>query len=128
MKESTILLIGKGQLFLNAFIWLGAAIAGLLILNSLPASILWLVMLTDIIMLGFGAVLAVCGILLQRGRKAVFYAALLLSVLSVLGIIFDDLGWVDVLAMLPGLASVIFLLTKKAYFLTIDVSEADPAR
>jgi lysylphosphatidylglycerol synthetase-like protein (DUF2156 family) len=104
LRLSQILLIG------NAAIWILAGGAGLFRLESIQSVPIVVLILLAIGMIGYGLVLIVCAIGLNRKPRVFYILSLTLVSLSVVLPIFDDFGWADFLAMLPALVTLIYLL------------------
>ena len=100
-------------LYLCALIWLMVGAGYALRYYADFVIPLWLVVLMTIGMIGFALLLIDLGLWLVKGGRQPYYASLVLLSASIIAVIFDDVGWVDVIATLPPLATVIYFLKFK---------------
>ena len=111
----TGMFIGKGLVVFNGLIWLIVGVAALGRSNQVEGVLPWVYTLMTICILGYGILLVISGVGLGK-HKTFYYVALTLVILSAVLSIFDDFGWVDLIAVLIFAATAVYLiLTRRLY-------------
>ncbi len=112
-QYKTTLWIARALIFLNALVWIGVGLANIILYPRIEPSTGWILVFAAGFIL-FGTVLAASAALLGRWRtRASYYLASGLMALTVILFIFDDFGWIDLLAMLPALMALGFLVANR---------------
>ena len=108
-------LIGKGLVVFNGLIWLIVGVAALVRSNQVEGVPDWMYTLMAIGILGYGIILVISGVGLGK-HKTFYYSAMTLVILSAVLTIFDDFGWVDLIAVLIFTATAVYLfMNRKLY-------------
>jgi hypothetical protein len=109
--------IGQVLIYLNALIWMVAGVAGFFLRRmnlNIPS---WIFIGMAILMLGYGVMLIGLGIGLGTRKKFFYYAVLVMIALSVILPIFDDFGLADLLAVIPAIITLIYLIYNRGNIL-----------
>lgn len=115
-KVKTVLRIGQGLMLLNAAIWLLVAVAYLARIGSIPAAIRSLAFATGVGMLIYGGILTFLGIKLGEQQKIYFISSALLLGASTALTFLDQVGAADLIALIPPVFTLIFLLVNRNVF------------
>jgi len=115
-KVKTVVRIGQGLMLLNAAIWLLVAIAYFAQIGSVPDSIRSIAIATGIGMLIYGGILLFLGIKLGEQQKIYFISSALLLGASVALTFLDRVGAADLIALIPPVFTLIFLLVNRKLF------------
>ena len=118
MKNAPVLVkIALGFILINALMWF---VIGLLIALNMHPGVPDDVMLKWIMMLGmFGGaiILALLYLLLSRQRRLPFFITLVVLAVIILLAIFDQVGWVDIIALLLAVVPFVLLILGRKWFL-----------
>lgn len=115
-KVKTVLRIGQGLMLLNAAIWLLVAVAYLARIGSMPPAIRAFAIATGIGMLIYGGILTFLGIKLGEQQKIYFISSALLLGASIALTFLDQVGAADLIALIPPVFTLIFLLVNRKVF------------
>lgn len=116
-SQKAIKYAGQALVVFNGVIWMIVGIAALFRSDQVDSVLSWLYQLMIIGILGYGLLLIIAGVGL--GRHKIFYlSALILSILSAVLTIFDDFGWVDLIAMLFFALTAVFLIIYRKPYLS----------
>jgi hypothetical protein len=113
-------------IILNGLIWL--TLGAILVVNVHPG-IQSVTAGVRIVMAGLSfaaaiVLLVLCGLLARRIRFA-WYAALLALAVSLSLIIFDDLGWTDLIMVVINLLPIVLLVKEREWFLPARTAQAE---
>jgi hypothetical protein len=112
-----VIRIGQGLILFNALIWLVAGVAIFFRPRMNPTIPSWIFIGMAILMLGYGLILTGLGIGLGTRKWLIYYAVLGMIALSVILPIFDDFGWADLLAVIPAVITLIYLVYNRGNIL-----------
>lgn len=112
-NDKLVVWIGQGLLFLNALLWLVVGFAGIFRINSRTNVPIWVILVISGGMIVYGSILLLLGILLRLRRRLYYFSAVILLGVSIILPLFDDFGLADMIAVVPAICALIFLLFKK---------------
>lgn len=112
-----VIRIGQGLIIFNALIWLVPGVAIFFRPRMNPTIPPWIFIVMAILMLGYGLILIGLGIGLGTRKWFSYYAVLGMIALSVILPIFDDFGWADLLAVIPAVITLIYLVHNRGNIL-----------
>lgn len=116
-EMKTVMFIGKGLVVFIGLIWLIVGIAALFQSVQVENVPPWLYQLMTLGILGYGLLMTISG--MGLGKHKLFYvSALILSILSAVLTIFDDFGWVDLIAALIFASTAVLLIINRKQYLS----------
>jgi lysylphosphatidylglycerol synthetase-like protein (DUF2156 family) len=111
-KKTLHLRAAQILIYLNALVWVIVGVAALIRSPEASAPLSAWLLVVGLGAIAYGALLAAAGVYLRRGRKA-YTLALGLIILSIILVFFDDVGWADLLGLVPALIAAVFLLVER---------------
>lgn len=120
-RAKMVVWIGQGLLFLNALLWLVVGIAGIFLIDPNSKAPFWVLVIISVGMIVYGAILVLLGFLLRLRRRLYYFTAVILLVISILLPLFDDFGLADMIAVVPAICALIYLLFKKRFLIDTEL-------